>query len=274
MSNFCSGDLVAGISKILQTNFINADLESYYLQMISEFDSTTDTKLKELEIGDLKGVTDFLNSKTDLKNLGIDFPIYFGNHTQNKNKIMIVAMDAKRTNQIGKKIVLGSVFNLHNYKGRTTNENDYWKFVEPLLEDNFVYLTDIFKIYYETSITQKGSKSTLLSNKDKDYTTGKHLQLNKTILEQEINLVKPNSIIALGNEAASALRSIQEIPNKDNYLTKNGIEYIFMPHISRTVTQSIPTIANLFISLGKIKKIEEFERLGNEIHNANKIRFQ
>ena len=70
----------------------------------------------------------------------------------------------------------------------------------------------------------------------------------------------------MGLESANALKMLQGIKDKENYIKQNGIEYIFMPHIARTVTQSIPTIANLFIAMGKIKKHKSLIEAGEQIH--------
>lgn len=62
------------------------------------------------------------------------------------------------------------------------------------------------------------------------------------------------------------MRSIQQIPSGDWGYQKDGIQYIFMPHISRTVTQSITTIANLYICVGLLRDNEELKRIGDEMH--------
>ena len=81
-------------------------------------------------------------------------------------------------------------------------------------------------------------------------------------------------IITLGKEAADAIKETQGISNREVHLMKEGVEYIFMPHISKTVTQNIPTVANLFIALGKIKKNKILEELGFNIHELNKQLFK
>jgi hypothetical protein len=45
----------------------------------------------------------------------------------------------------------------------------------------------------------------------------------------------------------------------------NGIDYLFIPHISRTVTQNIATISNLFITIGKLKNNDAMRTLGEQI---------
>jgi len=80
-------------------------------------------------------------------------------------------------------------------------------------------------------------------------------------------------IITLGIESANALKSIQNIQSKEILETINNITYLFMPHISRTVTQNIQTIANLFISIGLLKNNNEMNELGKEIQHFKKQLF-
>ena len=204
-----------------------------------------------------------LNSKTDLKNCGIDLPVWFGD-LNSEQRLLIVALDPKR-NQTVTEITLGSVFSLHTSEGRSTRRNNYWNFIEPLTKQGFVYITDIFKIYYEARDSTKGK--TLLSNKDLTHInpeapSGK---LYKSILEKEIALVRPTRIITLGNEAASVIKKIRNIRTSNlNYLDSTA-EYIFLPHISNTVTQNIKTIGNLFLGIGLIKRDESLRKIGLDI---------
>ncbi len=184
---------------------------------------------------------------------------------------MIIAMDPKRNRPPDDKITLNSVFSLHSKKhGRETNRNDYWNFIEPLLKNNFIYITDAYKFYYDTYDEVNGKINYYPSNKDKSFTgigTRPYI-LNKSILEGEIAIIKPNKIITLGNQAASSVKLLKNIKETGNLTCEeNGIEYIFMPHISRTVTQKITTIANLLITLGMVKNHHRMTELGLEINN-------
>jgi hypothetical protein len=114
---------------------------------------------------------------------------------------MVVALDPKRNKQENRDITIGSVFSLHTTEGKINNRNDYWNFVWYLSQTGFVYLTNKYKIYYETK-NEKGQN--LISNKDKSYIEKGCFQQNKSILEDEIlNIVKPNQIITLGVDAAN-----------------------------------------------------------------------
>lgn len=276
MPLFCANLLYKDVSKLLHTHLISSsiDLVSMYETLIQHYNdiAVEENSLLEISKHDIIGYGDLLQKK-EVKNLGIDLPIYFGNPSQ-EQRIMIVAMDPKRNGQKNDHVSVGSVFALHQYAARHTKRNDYWKFIEPLTANHFVYLTDVFKLYYETSASQNGRQSILLSNKDPEFTANNRhsFQTNKLILEEEINLVKPTTIIALGNEAAGALKALCDIKTNELEIIHNNIHYLFMPHISRTVTQSISTIANLFIAVGKLRQNSSMIRLGEEIkRNKEKL---
>lgn len=273
MADFCHKGLNKKIAQVLKTHIYseNVDVFSFYHAMISAYDSPQSNSLfsEVRALSEVVNFQKFLETKKEQPfNIGIDLPIYFGDPSSN-NKIMIVAMDPKRIGQEPGVYSLGSVFSLHTNEGRSTKKNDYWKFIEPMISENFVYLTDIYKLYYESFSEVNGKRSHYISNKDKAF-IGKNtipFKINKEILESEINIVKPTKIIALGKEAANALKLIKNIKNSDSEISFNqeGIEYIFMPHIARTVTQNISTIANLFVAIGKLKNDEQMENIGKQI---------
>jgi hypothetical protein len=225
---------------------------------------------RDITIGDLNDVfKNLLQSKSDINNIGIDLPIWFGDYTST-NKTMVVALDPKRNKQDDKAISVSSIFSLHTEDGKNTNKNDYWNFVSYLAQSSFVYLTDIYKIYYQT---KDRNGQNLLSNKDKSFTEEKCYAQNKSILEDEIlRIVKPNRIITLGGDAAKAVKRIKDIKTSNIQFHYDGIEYIFLPHISRTVTQSIKTIGNLYKGLGIISQRPEIEHIGDTIIKNSELK--
>lgn len=273
MVNFCQKGLYENVSNILSTSLFaeNIEVEKLYELMITSFNTDLSNFLFSdlFPISDLGSFSTFLTNKSISPfNIGVDLPIYFGD-LNSKSRIMIVAMDPKRIGQEPSVFSLGSVFSLHTIEGRNTRKNDYWNFIEPMIADNLVYLTDIYKLYYESFIEVNNRQVHKVSNKDKTF-IGKNtvpFNINKEILEKEIELVKPTKIIALGKEAASALKQIQDLKIKGSeiYYRHNQIEYLFMPHIARTVTQNISTIANLFVAMGKLKNDKQLEFLGEQL---------
>jgi hypothetical protein len=271
--NFCQKGLYKNISNLLSTSLFskNIEVDKLYELMIDSFNADLSNFLFSdlFPISDLGSFSTFLTNKSTRPfNIGVDLPIYFGDPISN-SRIMIVAMDPKRLGQEPGVFSLGSVFSLHTNEGRTTRKNDYWNFIEPMITDNLVYLTDVYKLYYESFIEVNNRQVHQVSNKDKAF-IGKNtipFNINKEILEKEIELVKPTKIIALGKEAASALKQIQDLKIKGTeiYFKHNQIEYIFMPHIARTVTQNISTIANLFVAMGKLKNDQQLEFVGEQL---------
>jgi hypothetical protein len=228
-----------------------------------------------IKFEDLLHFDSFLTEKIDkIKNVGIDFPILFQN--KGKPNLVIVAMDPKRNdnNQIQKgNVSLGSVFSLNNINSTKQNSNDYWKFISPLRNDFNIYLTDIYKIYFASSRSEQK-----VSNKDFEFKNkstsidNQNVSIHKQILKKELEIVFRNSnsednlVVALGKEAEIALREIYNISFEEENIqvTQENINFLFMPHISRTVTQSIKTIGSLYEAIGVLKNLRKLYKKGNE----------
>lgn len=248
---------------------------------VGKFDDIYTTLDNDIKITELNEVfMQLLKSKPKISNIGIDLPLSFGDYNSINFKTLVVALDPKRNDKSNKtqnqdkenpSISVGSIFNLHTDEGKNTGKNCYWEFVQHLTKSSFVYLTDIYKIYYESkdSLGQK-----LLSNKDSDFIEKRKpaYEKNISILKEEIKIINPNRIITLGKDAREAVIKIMEIETNDEeiHVKKNNIEFIFLPHISTTVTQSIKTIGDLYRGLGIITKNDEILQIGNElISNKN-----
>lgn len=230
---------------------------------------------KELKIADLNQIfKSLLQNKSQLKNVGIDLPLSFGDYNSSSHKTMIVALDPKRndkSNAIHNKktpveISIGSIFSLHTENGKKTGKNSYWDFISYISKSGFVYVTDIYKIYYET---KDEAGQILLSNKDKAFIASNeppYVQ-NVSILKKEIEIINPNRIITLGKDAKNAVIKILDLPgNNDEVMLKhNGKEFVFLPHISTTVTQSIKTIGDLYKGLGIITNQKEITSIGVDL---------
>jgi hypothetical protein len=265
----------------------SAEILSQYLLNFSSTELTglfeeIQTNEKIISTNCLHHLKDFVAQKQSIiKNLGIDFPILFEN--PGKPLLVIVAMDPKRNDSLNipnGSIMLSSVFALQNETNRASKKNDYWKFIEPLTNNYSVYLTDLYKLYYDSNNPEQK-----ISNKDSDFKKftisldNKSINLHRAILEKELNMVFSNYgatsklVIALGKESGGALRELYEIKgsNDDLMIENNGINFLFMPHVSRTVTQSIPTISNLFSAIGILKNWHKQDGTGDEFIKAGNI---
>jgi hypothetical protein len=161
---------------------------------------------------------------------------------------------------------------LHTEEGKKTAKNSYWDFISYISKSGFVYVTDIYKIYYET---KDEAGQILVSNKDKAFIASQeppYIQ-NVSILKKEIEIVNPNRIITLGKDAKNAVIKILDLPgNSDDVMLKhNGKEFVFLPHISTTVTQSIKTIGDLYRGLGIITNQSEICELGENLLANRKL---
>jgi hypothetical protein len=273
------------ITQILTDYFFKLskeDVRSKFNQTTLEIDVT-------VEIKDLLHFSVFLDSKKEnIKNIGIDFPLFFKN--SEKPNLAIVAMDPKRNDASCKEtncISLGSVFALNKDSGRKSNENDYWNFISPLTKDFNVYVTDVYKIYFDSI-----DKNQKVSNKDADFKefkisiNGNEKNIHRHILEKEFDFLFRNSssnksiVITLGKEAKTSICQLFGIKLSEDEISivHDNIKFIFMPHISRTVTQNIKTVSRLYEAIGELKNARgsdgnDFKVVGSEIRKLQQEMF-
>lgn len=187
-----------------------------------------------LKKSELKKEYSFL-IKEKLRSIAIDFPIEISINVKGRKKIMILAMDSLPPNKgsYTDSIIPWAPFSLiYNWDLATRSAKQNIAFFNSLLTDADLYVTDIYKIFY-----RKGAEGTdNRSNQDKKYV---NLNVHKTILEEEIKIVKPDIILTLGNNSRNALYSICKIPTSN---WKDDFQEIFwfdtytriisIPHIS------------------------------------------
>ena len=138
--------------------------------------------------------------------LGIDFPNWFGDISANK-RIMIVGIDPLRNENVFNKhnadknndVLIGTPYGLHSSKEKSGTTRTYWEFINSLSQNNFVYLTDIYKTFFYTDKTKKEKSSNFYKKNTSQ------LSSIKNILEQEITFVNPDLIITLGKESFQKL---------------------------------------------------------------------
>ena len=99
---------------------------------------------------------------------GIDFPYWFGEFASDKqgpDRIIIVGIDPLRNPATFKKynanckneLIIGTPYAVHDHQMREKKTSVYWKFIKHLAENNFVYLTDIYKCYFYHTIEKRRS---------------------------------------------------------------------------------------------------------------------
>lgn len=174
----------------------------------------------------IDSVSKFILEKTDISNeqnvphnsslLGIDLPIWFNEQEFGKSKIMLLGIDPLRNKKIFKEykaieesqVIIGTPYAIHDKRMRSGRSKNYWTFIENLLENNFVYVTDIFKTFFLIN------ENSIIRSYNFYKTSNKY---SNNLLRKEIELIKPDLIITLG---AESYRNLLGLKNKPK-LTKN-----------------------------------------------------
>jgi uracil-DNA glycosylase len=133
-------------------------------------------------------------------------PYWFGDISA-KKRIMIVGIDPLRNENAFKQakadknnhVLIGTPYALHSTKMREGRTRPYWEFINSLSQNNFVYLTDIYKTFFYTENSKK-ERSYVYYRKNTSY-----LNSIKDILAREINFLNPDLIITLGKESFEQL---------------------------------------------------------------------
>lgn len=167
-----------------------------------------------------------------VRTIGIDFPVLLSKG-ENRPVMMICAMDPLRndtadkqpTDEIGYWVPFSVV---NNPVGQTKHsEKENLAFFHTLLDAYDLYVTDIFKLFYR--------HENRVSNTISEFRT---LPVHRTILDAEIQIIKPSVILTLGNNARDAMCEILRLtrPKWTNEIYKtidqNGIDVVMVPHIS------------------------------------------
>lgn len=167
-----------------------------------------------------------------VRTIGIDFPVLLSKG-ENRPVMMICAMDPLRndtadkqpTDEIGYWVPFSII---NNPIGKTKHsEIENLAFFHTLLDAYDLYVTDIFKLFYR--------KDNRVSNTISDF---RLLPIHRTILDAEIQIIKPSVILTLGNNARDAMCEILRLPrpnwSDEIYTTidEKRIKVVMVPHIS------------------------------------------
>lgn len=133
--------------------------------------------------------------------------------------------------------------NKNSRKAITSYKNYFFNVLGLAPED--VYLTDGVKCY-----TPKQSFTKVFEN-------------CKTYLEREIDILRPEKILVVSKQVSliKFLKSIKE---------KYGFSITVIPHPSNQNISKIPTVAEIFNSIGKLNGNEEWVKLGEQIKEEYK----
>ncbi len=272
-------DFKNDLYELIQANVINLtnkSIDDIYEYWRKNFDErfpvlNTDIKIvsKKTFISEKQNVpvTSFL--------LGIDFPIWFdtlnyNDIVDNKKRIMIIGIDPLRNEKSfnnfkadkSQDVIIGTPYALHNLKIRSGHTKHYWGLINKLSTKHFVYLTDIYKVFFYTDISKKERSYVYYRNK---HEFEKHIEL----LEREIELVKPNLILILGAESYRQLFAGRQAPKLTEAVEKNVILYrnypvLPMVHLSGSTRKK--TILN-FLAINNV----EFDQTKNYGEHYYKI---
>ena len=226
-------ELVDVIDKEVFKNVDN-DIQGIYKTWNDEnLNNDVDSKSKSKPVVRDKELLRHENQKIPIKEvklLGIDFPSWYGNYGS-KEKIMIIGIDPMRgsknfddaTASETNDILIGTPYAYHDKKVRSSKANkNYTQFIDNLLEDNnFVYLTDVYKtFFYHSDAKKKDIRSyRYYGEQQKIEIQDKENSIRSTILKtlcSEIKLINPTIIITLGDISFNQLtrKSVNKNNNK------------------------------------------------------------
>jgi hypothetical protein len=148
---------------------------------------------------------------TEAGDIRVDLPVWYGDFANSSKKVMVIGLEPRDTDLSGRlnieryeNIVYATPFALE------IENNKYQKaFTElNLHNDFFVYYTDIVKTYNVTKnkkVDDKSARGNFIAL----------AQQGAEFLLQEINLVKPDIILALGKECEKVLKKLMENESVD-----------------------------------------------------------
>jgi hypothetical protein len=218
------------ILNLIVDNILNLSLDELK-DVYSLFD---EGGVKEIDALKSKNIyLDFLKQE-GVRSRQFDLP-YFLNFNKEKT-IMIIGMDAKANHD--NDVRLSTPYFLQSSQGRETNENDYWKIIKILSETYNIFLTDVYKAYFQIG--------DIVSNQIPTY---KKDALHSEILKKEILEVKPYAIICWGRESRNLvaktfkIKLLNVITRDSNYPYKchgdiGDVKLVATPHPSNSTYKS------------------------------------
>ncbi|PCH66948.1 MAG: hypothetical protein COC01_06840 [Bacteroidetes bacterium] len=186
-----------------QENFYEIILNSR-LNLTNEFNQSKNF-LTNLKPHTKKEWKEIVSRKGDVR---IDIPVWFGDLKKSKRKLVVIGLEPRDTNskfnvERKRKKLFGSPYGIDRWNDQSSiigkAQNKYFRVFKNLVEDSnrFVLFTDVVK-EYEIVSNQKS-----LNDKHARETFNKKSIEQSQQLIKEINIVSPDIIITLGNDAYS-----------------------------------------------------------------------
>lgn len=251
-------DLISYLKKNV-INFSSEEISNIYSFWKKQFDKLPAELSTEVKIISEKcsiSENQYLPKESYL--LGIDFPTWFNTPEDKEFKIMVLGIDPLRNEKafkcmkadVDNEVIIGTPYALHMSNMRAGRTKQYWNFINLLSENNFVYLTDIYKTFFYTDKSKK--------ERSYNYYKNNLLHSQKDLLEEEIKLINPDLIITFGAETYFQLMD-KRAPKLTSYVESNIIEFMGKPvlpmiHLSGSVRQQ--TKIN-FLKENKINVIDK-----------------
>jgi len=254
------------ILKLLEENLINPKsgindiyerIQKYYERSMKIKDGVSKSDLDDLEIilpqnhlntSDLIGPFKYLNEE-DIRTLSIDFPVHLRKNGAKRKTVMICAMDPlpPDSNVKSKNIIPWAPFSLIcNWELMPNKQNAI--FFDSLFKNVDLYVTDIYKVFFRICNTSSRS------NMNKKYLTlekSKNISAHTDILAREIEIIKPEIILTLGNNSRDAIYELANLkPQKwdddlhINIWSDKKTKLISIPHISKSANGAKAKILN------------------------------
>lgn len=214
------------------------------------------------------------NGKVNL--LGIDLPSWFGNYEKSQKRIMIIGIDPMRNKKdflnlkadFKKDIVFGTPYSFHmeNMWNNTGKYKYYTQFVTSLVNNNFIYLTDIYKtfFYYDNLRSYKYFEHLLKQKNNPQNKSNQGKNIFVEILKKEISTIQPDIIITLGNISYNQLtKNASHLKVNSNLGLPSTLSSISYDDIQRN--KQIPIYKLVHLAARK-KNLEDFrnKHLTNE----------
>lgn len=245
-------DFANDLYKLIHENVISLstnEIDAIYKYWQKKFNERVPNLCFDLKIVSTKNfIADEQNVTTSSFLSGIDFPTWFdnndhGNSPEDKKRIMVIGIDPLRNeksfDEVGADkhddVIIGTPYALHNCKFRNGYTKNYWGFVNELSAKYFVYLTDIYKVFFYTDSSKAERSYVYYRNSNR---VASHMEL----LEREIELIKPNLIVTFGAETYRNLFSDRKVPKlttavENNISLRSNIPVLPMVHLSDSTRQ-------------------------------------